>query len=123
MAEIYLDWSKDQLLGWEPEKSVDVVEAIVRGIKAGADFPAVPIHKVSENVYCLSPLRETKDGLLDGGHCRAIAHYLTGNPLKCELLGGLPPVPEAWEILIEEISLVPDSGQYAEHKKRFPNYL
>ncbi len=119
----YLDWKLDELVGWEEEKSGLVIEALIRGIAAGAEFPPVAVHSISANRYCISPLRETPDGLLDGGHCRAIAHYRTGTPLKCESLDGLPPVPEAWEVPISDIRLVDDSGQYEEHKARFPDYL
>ena len=123
MAEIIcLDWGKDKLFGWEPEKSIAVVEAIVEGIDEGADFPPVAVHRLSENVYCISPLRETPDGLSDGGHYRAIGHYIRKKPLKCELLEGLPPIPKAWEVPIEKIELVPDSGQYSEHEERFSSY-
>lgn len=118
---IHLDLSKKVLIGWEEEKSDKVIEAIVRGIEAEDDFPAVPVHE-ENGIYYLSPLRENPDGLCDAGHYRAVGHFIANKPLKCELLNGGPPIPNEIEIPISRIILVDDTGQYEEHKRRFPNY-
>ncbi len=119
---LFLDWNKHTLYGWERKKSRSVVDAIIKGIEAGYEFPAVPVHQEDDSTYYLSPLRETDDGLADGGHHRAIGHYLSRKPLKCELLYGGPIFPDEMCIAIQDIKIVDDTGDYEERKKRFPGY-
>lgn len=122
MSEIiYLDLNKCNLFGWETKKSESVIEAIIKGIENNNEFPAVPVHEEFGDYY-LSPLKETHDGLPDGGHYRSLGHLESKKLLKCELLGGGPIWPHNMYIHISDISIVPDSGQFEEHKKRFPNY-
>ena len=122
MAEIfYLDWNKHTLFGWETVKSDLVVDAIVRGIEAGDEFPPVHVHQ-GEKGYYLSPLRETSHGWTDGGHNRAVGHYIARQPLKCMLMRGGPIFPETLCVPIPEIILEDDRGQYQERREVFGQY-
>jgi hypothetical protein len=87
----YLDLHMNQLFGWERVKSKEYVDSIIDGIKRGAVFPSVPVHRTIDNKFYLS-LNVKKEGssTVDGGHNRAIAHYITRKPLKVELLDDLP---------------------------------
>ena len=119
---IFINWDIHTLFGWENEKSDLVIDAIIRGIEAGDNFPPVPVHKKGDSVFYLSPLRETPDGLPDAGHYRAIGHYITNTPLKCELLNDGPIWPDDMCTSIQDIIIIADNGQYGEHKARFSDY-
>ena len=119
---IELDLNKVELFGWEPSNSDKSIAAMIKGILAGDEIPRVPIHRQTENVYFLSPLWETKDGLQDAGHTRAVAHYIENRILKCVLLDGGPCNPPDTDVNIKDIEIVDDTGQYEERIKRFPNY-
>lgn len=116
-----LDLNHQILFGWELEKSSLVIDSIIRGIEAGDSFPPVPIHE-EDGRYYLSVVRETFEGISDGGHYRAIGHYIANKPLRCELLSGGPILPDSMMIPIPKISIVDDSGQFLEHKGRYPQY-
>ena len=118
---ISLDLNHQTLFGWESEKSDLVIDSIIRGIEAGDEFPPVPVHEENGKYY-LSPLRETPDGISDAGHYRAIGHYIANKPLRCELLNRGPIWQDSMMIPIPQISIVDDSGQFQEHKNRFPQY-
>ena len=126
----YLDWDSQKLFGWENRKSDLVIDAIIRSIEAGDDFPAVPVHQDQEDYskFYISPLRECSarflngEHLSDGGHHRAVGHYIAGKPLKCELDSGGPVVPESICVEIPDILIVDDKGEYQSNKKNFPNY-
>ena len=50
---IFINWDIHTLFGWENEKSDLVIDAIIRGIEAGDNFPPVPVHKKGDSVfYC-----------------------------------------------------------------------
>ena len=84
--EFYLDWKKDILQGWEHAKGSIVIAAMIEGIKLGHKFPAVRVLKLGGNFYRLALGNEDSDGYDDGGHHRAVAHYIEGVPLRCVLL-------------------------------------
>lgn len=72
-------------------------------LKKEMNFPAVPIKKISDNLYSLIWVGENGDGL--GGHKRAIAHYISNKPLKCIFVQKGLTVPETDKIFIEDIIL------------------
>lgn len=116
MDEItFLDLGKIELYGWETMKSDRMVDALVRGIEAGDDFPPVRVNKISDTVYWLALNH-------DGGHRRAAAHYIAGKPLKVVI----EPLPSGLGIShpypIKEIVLIDDRGQYEAVKRTDPNY-
>lgn len=84
--EFFLNWEKDTLQGWEYAKGSIVIASMIEGIKLGHKFPAVRVVKVGDNFYRLALGNEDSDGYDDGGHHRAVAHYITGEPLRCSLL-------------------------------------
>jgi hypothetical protein len=73
----YLDLNKIELQGWEDGKSDLVVAVMIEGIKLGHDFPAVEVVQVDD----FYQLRKS----FGGGHHRAVAHYIQGVPLKCQV--------------------------------------
>ena len=85
--ETFLDLDKNELLGWEAEKEDLVVDAIIRGIDQGDQFPPVHVNRIGENRYCLDPCHEFQDtGISDGGHNRAVGHYIAGVPLRIKVV-------------------------------------
>lgn len=79
----YLDLNKVTLLGWEQRNLFSKVEEMVNAIESGDNFPAVPVKKINENTYRLTMDRLYEWGRCDGGHHRAIAHYIANKPLLC----------------------------------------
>lgn len=127
---IYLDLQKNKLYGWEPSVSDKVIESIIKGIEIDSDFPAVPVHKISDSEYELS-LSSTVINpydfgeITDGGHNRAIAHYIVSKSLKCVLKFGRSPTPKGgyfW-IPIQDIIIEDDDGEYSDRKDAFKNYI
>jgi len=82
----YLDLHRDELLGWEETKSKSAIERMVKSVKKGDKFPAVPVRKVADNKYVLCTDVKINRIRSDGGHHRAIAHYLAGKKLLCRLV-------------------------------------
>ena len=82
--DIELDLHKFRLFGWEPRKRISDVEEILGSAREGVIFPRVDIMRLNSLDYSLFPL-EVGDSNPDGGHRRAIAHYLADIPLKCRL--------------------------------------
>lgn len=92
MGEIvYLNLNSITLWGWERRKSLSSIEKMIRSIYAGIDFPAVPIKKLNNDEYSLVIYWPDVEEI-DGGHHRAIAHYKSNVPLKCELVDWGSPV-------------------------------
>jgi len=83
--EFYLDWNKDILQVWELDKSFTVVGAMREGIKLGHRFPAINVVEVGDNFYRLAAGKIFSDDFYDGGHHRAVAHYLEKKSLLCVL--------------------------------------
>lgn len=111
----FLDLGKIELYGWETIKNTMLIDSIVRGIETGDDFPAVPVNKIGDMEYWLAVGR-------DGGHKRAMAHYIAGRPLKVRIeetptgLGISHPYP------VKDILLTDDHGEYEAVKRVDPNY-
>jgi hypothetical protein len=103
--EFYLDLNKITLFGWESPKLFDKVSCFIDLIEKEEEFPAVPVRKIDENTYSLVWGVKDKNNfiLTDGGHHRALAHYITNVPLKCELYQ-YSPFPDT-KIPIKNISL------------------
>ncbi len=89
--EVFLDLEKVTLIGFERYKSDRVVEYSMGRIEAGDEFPAVKVYKIDDTTYQLTTLPKEgfpDDGYdMDGGHLRAVAHYLAGKPLRCIIKG------------------------------------
>jgi len=105
--EFYLDLNKVTLFGWEPFKNYDYVSDMIDSIEEGKNFFPVPVGKINENTYSLVwGVKDRKYNLLaDGGHNRALAHYITSVPLKCELYPFHPLPDNNFRIPISEIIL------------------
>lgn len=118
---IHLDLTKNVLIGWEKEKSDLVVKSMVRGIDAGDNFPAVPIIFYGGAYYIFPRNIEKKIGAdsdfiglcVDGGHHRAVAHFIYPKPLKCDFLGEQQSqIPLEKRVPISNIILFKDDGLY-----------
>lgn len=119
---LYLDLNHDELHGWEPKKSDKIIESLIKGIEAGNHFPPVPVH-YEHGIYYISPMWRTLGWHSDGGHHRAIAHYITNTLLKCELLPDMPFYPTSKTIPISKLLIVTDTGEFQSHKNRGSFYL
>ena len=75
--EVFLDLNKEKLYGYETTKSDKVINAIIKGIFFGDMFPAVDVCEVEPGKYLL--LRP------EGGHERAVGHYIENQPLRCNV--------------------------------------
>jgi len=70
---ILLDLNKVKLLGYECgwDKCID---SVIKGIQSNDVFPPVNVLRLDDGSYLLVPP--------DGGHTRAIGHYITNKPLR-----------------------------------------
>jgi len=82
---VFLNLDEVELYGWEKEKSWYTIDAIVRGIELGDDFPAVKVIRRMDGSYEIASTAKLVGGKIigDGGHSRATGHYIGGKPLKC----------------------------------------
>ena len=116
---LYLDLDKITLYGFETEKSDLVIDSIIRGIEAGDEFPPVPVLEIDGDYFLHPYLRICQAGWmpLDGGHNRAVGHYIAGKPLKCMVTKGV--IKPSDRIPISEIVLKDDDGKYkSEYQSR-----
>ncbi|MBU1246299.1 MAG: hypothetical protein ABIJ20_00430 [Nanoarchaeota archaeon] len=121
--EIHLNLEEETLFGWEPELSVEVAEAIVKGIEAEDDFPVVPVIKLGDGNYELSACWSPLGPLLDGGHARAVGHYVAGKPLKCIIVNESKKLPASYErVNIKDIILIDDPKEYLQKRRAYPKY-
>jgi hypothetical protein len=126
--EFYLYWTINRLYGWEKTKSEQAIDAIVRGIDAGDDFPPVPVLQDTMNPFKFYLFDiESFDKYLEGGHTRALGHYIVNKPLKCVLM--YPEIHAQSQVKVNknyieipDIILVNDIYSYYFRKQRFPNY-
>jgi hypothetical protein len=85
--EFYLYWDRDILQGWQNNTSSLLVASMIEGVRLGHQFPAVDVVEVGDNFYRLACGRmDSRPDMLsyyDGGHHRAVAHYIEGCPLRC----------------------------------------
>lgn len=79
----YLDLNKVTLLGFEQRNLYSKVEEMVNAIERGDDFPPVFVRHLYGDTYRLTHDRVEGKFRPEGGHHRAIAHYITNIPLKC----------------------------------------
>lgn len=123
---IMLDLSTTVLYGWEREKSDLTVDALVRAIEQNTVFSPVPVFKFEGDYYLsYSTLTKSKDDpdwkLTDGGHNRAVAHFIARKPLLCRLVDEKPGAQR--KIPIQDIVLTDDNGEYERRKRFFGGYL
>ncbi|MBI4177631.1 MAG: hypothetical protein HY516_04685 [Candidatus Aenigmarchaeota archaeon] len=111
----FLDLNEVELYGWETFKNAMLIDSMVRGIEAGDDFPPVHVNRFSDTEYRLTVSR-------DGGHKRAVAHYITGRPLKVKIEETPPGLGIGHPYPIKDILLVDDQGEYEATKMIDPNY-
>lgn len=104
MMEVYLNLSKVDLFGWEEAKSDRVIDSIIEGIQQSDTFPAVDIYEISPNEYEIAKIPKT--GIIDGGHHRALGHFIANTPLRCRILG--KTAKRTQPINIRDIVLVDD---------------
>jgi hypothetical protein len=107
-GETYLDLNKVKLYGWERQKSDLVVDSFVRSVELGDEFSPVMVYQVDNNTYELTTLSDVPClRRTDGGHTRAVAHYIDNKPLKVKIMGNVPKVSEGY-FSIEELELIDD---------------
>jgi len=120
----YLDWNTQKLFGSENCKSDMVIDSIIRGIEAGDNFPPVSVYadpKVPNMFYISNASRDSRRPT-DGGHYRALGHYIADTPLKCRLLKSKLPKSRDDCIEIPNIIIVDNFNEYLWRVNRFPNY-
>jgi hypothetical protein len=118
---VEIDLNQEDLFGWESRKSDLVIDALVRAIESGAKIPPIYVYSTERGFFLAPAIEDTRVRLSDGGHNRAVAHFIAGKPLKAEVLYGGEPY-EYDPINIRDIQIVDDSGQLARRQKFDPNY-
>jgi len=118
-----VDLESTRLFGWEKRKSDKVIDALIKAIERGADIPPVRVYAERDDLFLAASIHPSNEGSLspDGGHHRAIAHYIAGAPLPVKILQGencvrYTPIP------INDIEIVDDNGELAAKQRRDPNY-
>ncbi len=117
---LLLDLDKEDLYGFERDRNPYILQSIDRGIDAGDTFPAVRVLLVhpsprffscnvsSEPVYFIE--KDRPDHRIgrrpEGGHHRAFAHWIRGEPLLCELVGEVIGNPYFFPVNIKTGSYV-----------------
>lgn len=98
MKELLLDLHAVHLRGWERRKNQFTVESICHAIDAGDALPPVPVVLGKYRRFGLFGEKETAYYLdmdilcspdaerVDGGHHRAVAHWIKKKPLLCTLI-------------------------------------
>ena len=126
----YLDWSRQNILGWEKKKSRQAVESIIRGIELGDEFPEVFVYQINETDFSIvgaNYVRAKNRAIKDGGHTRSKAHSIVNKPLLCRKVKNRPYVMPGYfdpygTINIQDIILVDDLQAFLAKKELFPNY-
>jgi hypothetical protein len=128
--EFDLDWRVHTLIGYQPKVSDLRVDAIIRGMEAFDNIPAVKVYKIGDgdDLYQLTFLQKPTGGK-DGGHHRAVASYILGQPLRCQVVGELPGITlpaDRIPINIKDIEVADDNASvpltYAQKKAEDKNY-
>lgn len=122
----FLDWKKSSLFGFQEEVCDLLVDSIIKGIKQGDDFPAVPVARSASDPEKFYLARKayvdySSGSSIDGGHHRAVAHYIEQHPLKCKVM----PEPlklssldeELYYFPIGEVELLYDEPEYISRRK------
>ena len=107
-----MDLNSATLYGQEPRKNAFVIDSLVKGIEAGDSFPPVPIELVGLQEY----------RIIWQGHHRAVAHYIAGVPLVCELDARRVYRYTGKEMRIGDIELIENFEGFQARKERDSNY-
>jgi hypothetical protein len=83
--EARLDLREVTLYGWESHQSRRKIRRYVKALEAGAVFPAVAVELVPEAGYFLVPRITNDMDRVDGGHHRALAHFIADIPLPARV--------------------------------------
>ena len=123
---VYLDLNEVDLFGWESQKSDLVIDSIIKGIEAGDDFPHVPVYRINDKCYSLIRDIDYETGTIEGGHHRAVGHYIANKPLKCSIYSNKIR-SRLHNFNIKNILLVNDdtldrAAKYEIRKRMFPDY-
>jgi hypothetical protein len=122
MDIVNLDLRVVDLYGFEHRKNKEILESMIFGIENGDTFPPVPVKKISESVYWLSADILDKNTYsnstyLDGGHHRALAHYIVGEPLSCFLVDNAGPVDIKYRKKIQDLVLVSNELEFKKRQR------
>ncbi len=111
MKEIDLDLSSVHLYGWERYKLRARIDLFLQALDAGKTFPPVFVCAIRGKEYHLDkrPRDAHNKDHADGGHHRALAHYLSHRPLRAIITGETPFVP-SYSYLIGELEIVEGPG-------------
>ena len=81
----FLDLDEVKFFVWERKKSIEVVDSQVKSLEMGDYLPPVEVGKFGENEFYLEEGKilfwDSYQRIVDGGHNRALAHYLAGRRL------------------------------------------
>ena len=77
MEERLLDWEQERLFGFEKVERQNV-EDFIEILRRGEQLPIVYVGMIGRDYLLLPP---------DGGHHRALSHYLEKRPLRIGVLG------------------------------------
>jgi len=124
---IFLDLNEVNLWGFEDKKSEKVIESIVLGIEAEDDFPAVQVYRLDDTNYQLTYFEDpTNSNFVDGGHNRAVAHYIANKPLKCRLYDELKSKFMFFKIqksiIIDDIDRSNGQSIFERTRRNYSNY-
>ena len=130
-----IDWNKEIVHGWEFDMNTTVIDAIVQGIEAGDRFPAVSVYQSSQGQFYLDPHQKIdiqRDNKritgLDGGHHRAVGHYLACQPFLVRIVHQGQPLQKGYGYFpIQHSELiddndVPNGSKFKDRQKFFPAY-
>lgn len=114
--EVFLDLSEVTLICFERYKSDRVIDYMIGRIRAGEVSPAVKVYKIDDTTYQLTTLPKEgcdDDGYdMDGGHLRAVAHYVAGKPLRCTVEDTRSKVELRFQrtpVDLKDIELIPNT--------------
>lgn len=123
----YLDLSSTPLYGFEREQNDLTLDALIKAIERNIVLPPVPVFEFEGNYYLSSSAKiQISFGgkyleLLDGGHHRAVAHFIAKKPLLCKLVN--EELDTLKRLPIQDNVIVDDDGEYKGRKCAFKNYL
>lgn len=83
---VSLDLNKVDIYCWENNKSLLIVEHMIKLLNTGFVFPPVLLWEISSNEYILDHW-SFSSRIPTGGHHRVASHYLANKPLESIILG------------------------------------
>lgn len=112
MRKVLLDLHSVELYGWEREKSLRRVQAYLRALQSGSVFAPLKIWRIRDERFHLDKesLDAENPALKDGGHHRALAHYLAKIPLSAIITQEIPHLP-SYSYRIQDLELVEVQGK------------